>query len=145
MTATSHYLTGVAVASISHNIWIAIPAAFASHFVLDTLPHFGDRNFSKRQTFWHTVWKVDFFLLVTAGFLTLFNAPWWFALVGFVATSPDIAWIYRFVVKEKWGKVKPSRMNGFNHFHARIQWGERLWGVWIELIYCAGISILLLH
>ena len=42
MTATNHALTGAAIATLGKATPIcAIPLAFASHFVCDSLPHFG--------------------------------------------------------------------------------------------------------
>lgn len=39
MLVVTHFLTGAAIASVSSNPLIFIPVSFASHFVLDTIPH----------------------------------------------------------------------------------------------------------
>ena len=40
MTATNHVATGVLIAVVVPDPWVALPLAFASHFVCDALPHF---------------------------------------------------------------------------------------------------------
>jgi hypothetical protein len=60
------------------------------------------------------------------------------------AMSPDVVWIYRFVVQESWGKKKPGPLNVFNRFHANIQWGERHYGWLFELAWFFAISTVLI-
>lgn len=139
MTATNHYLTGVLIASTINKPLVALPLAFASHFVLDCLPHFGDKNFMKKIKTFKLVWSVDFILLI--GFLTwtLINCPIWYAFAGFLGTSPDIAWIYRFYIRDKILNKKLKPMIGFNRFHAGIQKLERSWGLYVEIAYATGV------
>src|SRR5690242_16538088 len=39
MLATPHLLTGAAIGKVLKRPWLAWPAAFASHFLLDHVPH----------------------------------------------------------------------------------------------------------
>jgi hypothetical protein len=48
MTLTNHLLTGAAIAKLLPSP-VAIPIAFASHFVLDALPHFGCKTIEERM------------------------------------------------------------------------------------------------
>jgi len=41
MTATNHALTGAAIGLLVGEPLIAVPAAIASHFICDALPHYG--------------------------------------------------------------------------------------------------------
>ncbi len=41
MTGFNHAVTGALIAGAVGNPFLAIPLAFASHFVLDAIPHFG--------------------------------------------------------------------------------------------------------
>ena len=47
MTATNHVLTGSVFALTTATAlpwWVILPVAFLLHFVLDSLPHFGERG-----------------------------------------------------------------------------------------------------
>ena len=39
MRAASHMVTGAAIGKVTRRLWIALPVAFLSHFVLDFIPH----------------------------------------------------------------------------------------------------------
>lgn len=49
MLETPHVALGVAIATNFPNPWIAIPLAFASHFVLDHVPHWNPHIFTETQ------------------------------------------------------------------------------------------------
>lgn len=145
MTLTNHLLTGAVLAKVLP-LPIAIPLAFASHFVLDSLPHFGFASIEermKRKKLLGAVVLLDFILgvvlsvwLISQGHLS------WF-LVGLVAYSPDLLWIYRFCVEEKFGKLKPTKGNRFIQFHVNIQKYERLWGGLVEVLYATGLLLVI--
>lgn len=135
MTATNHYITGLAIATVVQKPLLALPLAFVSHFVLDALPHFGDKDYRQKLPKFYLIWRVDFVILMTLLIWTLIEAPLWFALAGFLGTSPDLAWVYRFQFLEKRGKYHRPNMNWFNSFHSRIQKFERHWGLYVEIIY----------
>lgn len=45
MMATPHLLAGAAIGRALHRrAWLALPTAFASHFVLDAIPHLGSND-----------------------------------------------------------------------------------------------------
>jgi hypothetical protein len=148
MTLTNHLLTGAVLAKVLP-LPIAISLAFASHFVLDALPHFGIKdtnNLEERQKnkkLLTSVWLLDVILaiLLTVWLIGSGHTKWF--LVGLVAYSPDLLWIYRYTVKEKFGKLAPTKGNSFIQFHSGIQKLERIWGGGVELVYAAGMFFLL--
>jgi hypothetical protein len=134
MTGTNHALTGAVIAGVIGVPILAAPVAFLSHFVLDSLPHFGE-EVSPLTKFTKKVWLLDFIvLLVFLGFLVVTSN--WLLLVGALfAILPDFAWVYRFVFKEKLGKIKPSKMNKLNSFHSSIQNYETKEGIAVEIVW----------
>jgi len=150
MTATNHALTGAVVGmSFGQPITVAV-FAFASHFVLDVLPHYGAPNSNNRprgKSFARII-RIDAMLLLGSFTVFLtggFEAVGLMLLGAVMAMSPDIAWVYRFAVQESWGR-KPARpMNWFNNLHASIQWGERPYGWVYEIAYFVGVSSLIYH
>ncbi len=134
MTLTNHYLAGVAAGVLFKNPLIVMPIAFASHFVLDSLPHYGIAlNQKGRGDKIIKVSIIDVLIFSIAITLTLFNYPNWYILAGLVAYSPDLAWLYRFIFKENFGKIPPGPANKFNNWHEHIQKYERWWGVFVEI------------
>lgn len=133
MTGTNHYLAGVAVATALKNPILVFPIAFASHFVLDVLPHFGLKTWKARKRWQLRVAFIDVPVLIFAIFLTARHHPGWYIAAGLIAFLPDTAWIYRFIFKEKFGKLPPPPANAFNTWHYKIQKLERWWGGFIEI------------
>ena len=136
MTLTNHYLAGVATAVVFKNPLLVLPVAFASHFVLDALPHYGvpvGKNYRGKSIIRTTI--IDLPVFIFALILTVNRYPGWYVVAGLTAYSPDMAWIYRFTLKEKFGKVKPGPSNVLNTFHSNIQKyeTERWWGILVEL------------
>lgn len=140
MTATNHYLSGVLIATVYPRPVIVIPLAFVSHFILDALPHFGDKDFKQKLPKFYKIWRTDFVILMTLVIWTFFNAPMWFIVAGFIATSPDLAWVYRFQFIEKHGKYHEPKMHWLNNFHAQIQKLERPWGLCLEIVYALVLA-----
>lgn len=144
MIGTNHYLFGVATATVVGNPVFALPLAFASHFVLDILPHFGVKIGAKNRGKIIIIDAIiDFCLLITMIVLTLQQYPAWYVLAGLVAMSPDFAWIYRFVFKERFGALPPPARSKFNAWHAGIQKLESIPGVLVEIVFCATFAFLL--
>lgn len=136
MTATNHVATGAVLALAIQNPVVVLPLAFASHFFLDALPHYGV-PYDKRpmhQSF-GKVLAVDVVMLpITVGLLILFaGAAWWLVLIAMLAAySPDLVWAYRYA-RERQGHILDE--NRLTHWHSRIQWGERSWGWIVELAW----------
>lgn len=141
MTTTNHALTGAMIGTILGNPFLAIPLAFLSHFVCDALPHFGinDKNFfgSKAMYYWLSI---DGLLAVCFAAILLIvgvNNPLLLAVCGFVAMSPDLAWLYYGL------RGRPNKLHKhdyLNRFHAFIQWYQKPPGLVVEIIW-AGLMV----
>jgi hypothetical protein len=145
MIGINHYLVGVGTAVVLKNPLLAVPVAFASHFALDVLPHFGiAEDEPGRGKLLARVGYVDAALVFAAMVMTIINYPAWYVLIGLTAMSPDFAWIYRFIVQEKFGTLPPRpHLNWFNAWHARIQKLEFKWGIIIDTVVSCLLGWLL--
>ncbi len=137
MTGINHALAGVAVASLVKQPLLAVPLAFASHFFLDTMPHFGFtgnrlKTRTKEQLFW-TVIISDAFLLLALMTLLLFKQEFIFLLCALTAFSPDFVWIYGYFKGKT--PTQMAKQNSFSKFHKAIQQLERVYFLPLEIIY----------
>jgi len=145
MTLTNHLLTGAILAKVLP-LPLAIPLAFASHFILDALPHFGFVNLEERtrhNKVFGVVILLDCLLSVALSTWLIGRGHFQWLVTGFVAFSPDLVWIYRFIAEEKFGKLRPTKGNRFIQFHIKIQRYERVWGGFVELAYAVGAFLAL--
>lgn len=139
MTATNHAVTGAVIVAAVANPVIGLPLALMSHFVLDSLPHFGAHTVAGPKT------KEFKSILITDGFL-LFSflilaglsgyrtgLEWWLLpLGGVLGAIPDLMWLNHYRadisgVEKEW--------DIFRHYHKKIQRWERSWGWIIEVIW----------
>jgi hypothetical protein len=150
MTASNHVLAGTAIALAVHQPILALPLAFGSHFVLDSLPHFALPGITfrdaLRQKRFIAVESLDMIGLIVL--VLTFNYTAWMTLAAAIlAISPDFEWLFRELLSVVWGKQFRSTI--FSRFHKKIQWGERPWGFYFELVFfVAGyllVSKYLLH
>jgi hypothetical protein len=141
MTATSHGLTGVAIGVLVQNP-LALPLAFASHFLLDAFPHFG---LPKRNKLFIAYLLLDatltFALLVWA--LIFSNQPLLLAGCLILATSPDVIWAYRWYRELKYKEPFRDYSDPLTKFHARIQWFEKPIGIAVELVWSTLMLIII--
>lgn len=136
MRAINHALTGAVIGLSVNSPYIAVPAAFVSHFALDALPHYGEENADLTTTSFKLSLVTDallcFVLVLVLGFTQPQN--WLIAVVcAFVATAPDFASIRRYLWAQKGKKLEPQ--NWFTRFARNIQWGERKWGWTVEVVW----------
>ncbi len=140
MTGINHTLVGAIVGLTVKQPYLVAPIAFASHFVCDSLPHFGRvKNMKHWDRTFTTILFIDATACFTALAIILLTWPtlWQAAVVGmFFAALPDFTWLI-------FGKRKLPK-NAFYRFHSWLQWGERPYGWIYELLYCA-LFILVLH
>ena len=135
MIMMNHLLTGAVIALTVKQPELMIPLAYASHFVLDSVPHYGEGKngdeYSKNSLSW-TMITID--ALVSGTFLFwLVNTHHYMLLLGaLLAYMPDATWIYRFmhyrVTKRRTGRNRMSR------FHERLQ-REYSWAYGLEFAY----------
>ena len=119
MTGFNHGITGAAIAIYVKNPYIAIPLSLVSHYIADTIPHFG---FKLKNVFSHqfnNFHKFDFlfsiFLMLVLGLLFPdIKFRIWACMIA--AAIPDIIWwFYRKSVKS-W----PLGLDKFTIIHYRI-------------------------
>jgi hypothetical protein len=135
-------MTGALIAYAVSNPVAVLPLAFASHFLLDSLPHYGE-SLKPLSAFTKRVWAVDFVVLLCVLTLLLVGSKWLLVFGAVCALLPDTAWVYRFGIREKFGKLPPERMNMLNRFHSRIQKYEFRKGIFIEVAYVGIVGYLL--
>ena len=141
MTATNHFLIGVSISLVVKQPLLALPLAFVSHLVADAMPHYGgNAPFSQIKK----VWMLDAFLLSIVLLGTWYYFGVYNVLVGFIATSPDLVWVYRFLFQEKAGKLPKKPKSGFNKFHADVQKYEKHYNWPFEILY-AALSLLFIR
>lgn len=165
MTGTNHALTGAVIALVVKQPALAIPIAFLSHFVCDAIPHYNPPNTKARDDErgnlkWAkklqnkpfiAIFSADMIilaiLLVVLPLLHPDDVSGWTILFSMLAAiSPDFVdgrfFIYRFVGI----KVKPGQQRGwFAYWHDWIQWMDRPWGIYVELVYAAVMSLIILN
>lgn len=138
MTATNHVLTGAIIGSRVQPFWLALPLALLSHFILDSLPHYGSHDHISKA------YKIKLYSDMTMAAVVLLaifitKLPHWpvVAASGIIAASPDLMWLPRWLKELRKEPVPP--MNRLAKFHWLIQWGESPYGWPIEIIWtCAA-------
>lgn len=150
MTAANHMLVGAIVAVGVQRPLLVAPLAIASHFLLDVLPHFGVHRGDTTQRNKHPLFRyvITIDILLTATLLILLPSvlegavSWWILLLGMIfAFLPDFVWIHHFFY-ELWHKKK-KQVSRFSRLHEKIQWGERPWGILVELVWFGSMGTLL--
>lgn len=147
MTISNHLLAGTLVGLQFHNPLIAIPIAFASHFVLDAVPHFGNEGRGYGDAVKYRIFYVMEALDIVGFMLLLTTGVWGInlaTLCAIVALSPDFKHPYRYFFFER-KNLKPKDTK-FVKFHQKIQWYEKPWGMVSEItFFVIGYSVLLIH
>lgn len=139
MLAINHALTGAAIGLSISNPLIAAPLAVASHFALDSVPHYDPpgteaERISAKRFIKQLVLDTSLCLLLVCILALTRPKDWLLACVcAFLAASPDLFWIPKFVQLKRTRKYKTSSL--FLRFHKKIQWhtSPRLWV--IEALY----------
>lgn len=143
MTATNHALTGSLIGLMVGSPWLAIPLAFASHFVLDAIPHFGvhETKLNSRLFAIYLVLDALLVLALLACLAALEPVSWVAAFCGAIAaTSPDVMWIPDYIRAHK-GEARAQHRH-IVLFHKNIQWFEQPIGVVVEIVWAVGIIAL---
>lgn len=149
MTITNHILTGAIIGLVVSNPVAAIVLAFASHFVLDALPHFG---YAGRKGYAEALrhklsYGVAIATAITTAAILVFLAlhgEWFAIFTGLIAASPDAVGVYNWLGYEKHNKPQPTWLK-LTHvkFHRAIQRCERPWGVIVEIAVFVALCLML--
>jgi hypothetical protein len=148
MTAINHAITGSLIAFVVINPIAAVILALASHFMLDSLPHYGPGTAVRpwfRSIPFKTMLIIDSLLCVTLVALFAIFQPdnWLLACVcAFAATSPDLGHINQYIKSNRHEKWKPSL---FSRFSSKIQWFERPSGAFVEIVWFLTIGYLVIQ
>lgn len=151
MTAPNHALTGALIGLSISNPLMAMPLAFLSHFVCDAIPHYDPPVQNKASLFRSKRFVYEFLVagIVLCGGLVIVLAvtrpAHWVnaALCAFLATSPDLFWIPRYLHARRTGHDKPIR-NPFLRFHSSIQWKTGPEFIWVEAVWFVACSALVI-
>jgi len=146
VTAVNHALTGTAIGLLVGEPLIALPAALASHFVCDALPHFDSKIPGARLKWggfrnYLILEAVLCFLIVLV--LALMRPDHWFlaSICALLATSPDLLWINRYLKVRRGQHWKAS---AYANFAGRIQWFAKPIGAVVEAAwFIAAIAVIL--
>lgn len=146
MTATNHALTGAIIGLVVGEPLVALPAALASHFVCDVIPHFGSslpKKVRLKTAGFRNYLIVDASLCVLLVVcLAIFQPQNWLlaAVCAFLATSPDLFWINKYL---KTRRGKHWKRGAFTTFAGKIQWFERPIGAVVEIAWFIAAVIIL--
>lgn len=151
MMALNHAVTGAIIGLSVENPAVALPLAFMSHFALDAIPHYdppkpqGDVALLRSNRFVYEQLVLNGALCIALVMcLAVVRPRHWLvaAICAFLATSPDLMWLPKFLVARRTGRLEVSN-NPMLRFHSRIQWltGPRL--IWLELVWLAGTGAIL--
>lgn len=146
MTATNHALTGAVIGLVTGEPLLALPAALASHFICDALPHFGSASppqVKLRRNNFRNYLILEFCLCVLlVAVLAFFRPEHWLlsSMCAFLATSPDLLWINRYL---KLRRGKHWKRSAYARFAGDIQWFEKPIGAAVETAwFIAGIIVI---
>ncbi|MFI5270658.1 MAG: hypothetical protein ACHQT9_01260 [Candidatus Saccharimonadales bacterium] len=148
MRAINHALTGAAIGFIVTEPALSVPLAFASHFVLDVIPHSGssrDKNVELKSKMFKYILIIDSILCILfIAILALFHPHNWViaAICAFVAAMPDF---YSFPKYLRARRNKNQKEQGlYGKFASNIQWFERPIGWFVEAAWFIALIIILL-
>lgn len=144
MTATNHALTGAAIAAVIRQPLLAFPLAFMSHFLCDALPHFGiNMKFGSKQMY---AWLIIDGLAALGFAIALLSigvaTPVVLAIAGFLAMSPDLAWLF-YGMRGVLGEI--DKLDILSRFHSRIQWYQKVPGLAVEGIWATLMFLIILR
>jgi len=146
MTATNHALTGTVIGLVTGEPLIALPAALASHFVCDAIPHFGSAlppQVNLRRNNFRNYLILEFCLCVLlVAVLAVFHPEHWLlaSVCAFLATSPDLLSINRYLKTRRGEHWKRS---AYAKFAGNIQWFERPIGAVVEVAWFAAAIVVI--
>ncbi len=146
MTASNHVVAGALIATAVANPLAAVPLAFASHFVLDMLPHYGENGTKSwlGRNFNHVLFTdAAITSAVLLGLILLQPANILLILVcGIIAVLPDLVWLPYYMADLR---QQPLEQGPFARFSKWIQWGETPKGIYIEILFFALLLTVLLR
>lgn len=139
MTAVNHSVFGALTVAVVANPIIGLPLALASHFLLDSLPHFGAHTVAEAKSRdFKSILLFDTFLTICFTLLVTFAGiragwSWWLLPLGaFFGWIPDLMW-YKHYKNDLRGEEK--EWDFIRQFHKKIQRWELSWGWTVEVVW----------
>lgn len=135
MTILNHAATGALVAATINRPWLSMPAALASHFLADAIPHWNYRvpgGLKVRNLAVLVDGSLALYLLLVLA-VTVDASQRLIIAGGVLAVIPDLMWMrYR---NEAFPDHLPKRtvMDRIRFWHQKIQWSETDWGRYVEI------------
>lgn len=146
MRAINHALTGAIIGLTVSEPLVAVPAALASHYILDVIPHYdmglGGNEWLKTKSFNYLLYA-DALLCFALVVLLALSGPanWQLAVIcAVVALAPDFASIPRYITVNK---GREWQAKGYIKFANGIQWFQRPIGAAVEVVWLAAAVYLL--
>jgi hypothetical protein len=137
MRAINHSLTGALIGLTVVDPLLAVPLAFASHYVMDGLPHFGqgkDKPILNSKSFIGMLIVDTILCILLVTVIAIYRPSHWLMAIicAFVAASPDL-----FSIKKFYAALKgiPWKPNLYIRFANKIQWFERPIGAVVEIVW----------
>jgi hypothetical protein len=129
MLETPHSLLGAAVGGATGNPWLAVPAATASHFAGDLLPHWNPSwPFRGRLTYAFVIGDFLLALALVPVFWLLFPDRPEVAVGAFFGCVPDIILAVYFVLRQHW-------LKWYVDFHGFVHWEvSPKHGIWPQTV-----------
>ena len=148
MTAVNHALTGAVIGLVVGEPLVAVPAALASHFVCDAVPHFGntvipDKIRLKSVGFRNYLILDASLCVLLVVCLAIFQPQHWFlaSVCAFIATSPDLLWLNRYLKARRGQRWK---WNAFARFAGGIQWFQQPIGALVEAAWFIAAVVIII-
>lgn len=137
MLSAPHAAAGAAIGALSGNVWIAVPAAVASHFVLDMVPHWQETLAPYTPTAKTYVRiPIDLTLAVAIVVLAVHWQPQQAAAIWAGAIGANLPDLDSLVVLMP--DIKQGLIERFWNWHCEIQREtSSLWGILPQLIVIA--------
>jgi hypothetical protein len=139
MLLLNHALTGALLGLAIDQPVVLVPVAVASHFVLDSLPHFGYPELELSHRRWVVTGLIDGVLSVAAVIGLCLVAPQragHLVLGAAAAALPDLLYVPQVLLGR--------RFEGWWHrLHEGIQWGEHPAGIAVDGVWLVTMSSLL--
>jgi hypothetical protein len=138
MTGLNHAATGIVIALVVRRPELALPLAFVSHFVLDSIPH-SVVSMEKRNVFkLYLLIEAIAMVTLTVVCMLLFRDQW--LLIGACAVAaflPDMFWPFFYNDMLRYKRF----FRKFYPFHQKIQWSETSRGWVVEALYFSVLII----
>jgi hypothetical protein len=138
MTGLSHAVTGALVVAAINKPVLALPAALASHFLVDAIPHWNYEikpHIARRIVVMLADLTLSLTLLLVLA-VTVDANPYLVIAGGLLGILPDTMWLRFFITGRPSIHGNPKRLiNRVRQFHHWIQWSETAKGFFVELIW----------